>query len=139
MPFSLRRDSDTRPSQKSSQIAPCFFRSIRTPTLRPFSSVTNWMPLMAPLSLSACVGTFHPDCIRQHTSRVREKLFRVTTIVGIGEALFDIFPTGARKLGGAPLNFAVHANQLVRALGGRGVAVSRVGTDDLGEGALQRL
>src|SRR5271165_969570 len=47
MPFSFRRDSDTRPSQKSSQMAPCFFRSIRTPTLRPFSSVTNWIPLMA--------------------------------------------------------------------------------------------
>src|SRR5271165_6232170 len=47
MPFSFRRDSDTRPSQKSSQMAPCVFRSIRTPTLRPFSSVTNWIPLMA--------------------------------------------------------------------------------------------
>ena len=61
------------------------------------------------------------------------------TIVGIGEALFDVFPTGARKLGGAPLNFAVHANQLVRGLSGRGVAVSRVGTDDLGEEAFQAL
>ena len=35
MPFSFRRDSDTRPSQKSCQIAPCFLRSIRTPTFRP--------------------------------------------------------------------------------------------------------
>jgi fructokinase len=62
-----------------------------------------------------------------------------STIVGIGEALFDIFPTGARKLGGAPLNFAVHANQLVRAQGGCGIAVSRVGTEDLGEEVLQSL
>src|SRR5471030_205508 len=46
MPFSLRRDSEIRPSQKSSQMAPCFFRSIRTPTLRPFPSVTNWIPVM---------------------------------------------------------------------------------------------
>ncbi len=61
------------------------------------------------------------------------------TIVGIGEALFDIFPAGARKLGGAPLNFAVHANQLVRGLGGRGLAVTRVGVDDLGDEALQTL
>jgi fructokinase len=61
------------------------------------------------------------------------------TIVGIGEALFDIFPAGARKLGGAPLNFAVHANQLARGMGGRGVAVSRVGTDDLGDEVIATL
>src|SRR5260370_18674563 len=51
MPFSFRRDSDTRPSQKASQMAPCVFRSIRTPTLRPFSSGTNWIPGMDRLSL----------------------------------------------------------------------------------------
>src|SRR5580692_8634413 len=50
MPFSFRRDSETSPSQKSSQMAPCFLRSMRTPTLRPLSSVTNWIPLMALLS-----------------------------------------------------------------------------------------
>jgi fructokinase len=61
------------------------------------------------------------------------------TIVGIGEALFDIFPEGARKLGGAPLNFAVHANQLARGFGGRGMAVSRVGTDDLGDDVIAAL
>lgn len=49
-------------------------------------------------------------------------------IVGLGEALFDIFPDEAR-LGGAPLNMAVHAHQL----GNRGVVVSRVGQDALGE------
>src|ERR1035441_6182985 len=53
MAFSFRRDSDTRPSQKSSQTAPCFFRSMRTPTLRPFSSVTNWIPLMISFSFKS--------------------------------------------------------------------------------------
>src|ERR1700730_8520922 len=47
MPFPFRRDSETRPSQKSCQMVPCFFRSMSTPTLRPFSSVTNWIPIMA--------------------------------------------------------------------------------------------
>lgn len=54
------------------------------------------------------------------------------TIVGIGEALFDIIQGDAR-LGGAPLNVAVHAQQLGRRADGRGVIVSRIGQDDLGE------
>lgn len=54
------------------------------------------------------------------------------SIVGIGEALYDLFPDGER-LGGAPLNVAVHADQLAQVRGGRGVIVSRVGQDDLGE------
>lgn len=49
-------------------------------------------------------------------------------VVGIGEALFDVFSTG-RKIGGAPANFAYHASQL----GCRGVAVSCVGRDALGD------
>lgn len=53
-------------------------------------------------------------------------------IVGLGEALFDIFPDGQR-LGGAPLNVAVHAHQLAAARGGAGVVVSRVGQDALGD------
>ncbi|MBR4772308.1 MAG: carbohydrate kinase [Bacteroidales bacterium] len=48
-------------------------------------------------------------------------------IVGIGEILFDMLPSGA-QLGGAPANFAYH----VCCLGGRGVAVSAIGKDDLG-------
>ena len=31
-------------------------------------------------------------------------------VVGLGEILFDVFPTGS-KLGGAPANFAHHAGQ----------------------------
>ena len=53
------------------------------------------------------------------------------TIVGLGEALFDIFPD-KQVLGGAPLNAAVHAHQLGSVRGGRGLVVSRVGQDDLG-------
>lgn len=53
------------------------------------------------------------------------------TIVGLGEALFDLFPD-RQILGGAPLNVAVHAHQLGGAVGGRGVVVSRIGQDDLG-------
>jgi fructokinase len=53
------------------------------------------------------------------------------TLVGLGEALFDVFPD-AQILGGAPLNFAVHAHQLVSVLGGCAYPVSRVGEDPLG-------
>lgn len=49
-------------------------------------------------------------------------------VVGLGEVLWDILPTG-RFLGGAPANFAFHANQL----GARGLVVSAVGNDDLGD------
>lgn len=60
------------------------------------------------------------------------------TVVGIGEALFDVFPDGER-LGGAPLNVAVAADQLAQVRDGRGVLVSRVGQDELGERALAEL
>jgi fructokinase len=54
------------------------------------------------------------------------------TIVGLGEALWDLLPSG-KRLGGAPLNVACGADQLVRGRGGRGVVASRVGRDDLGD------
>ena len=50
------------------------------------------------------------------------------TIVGLGELLWDVFPD-ERRPGGAPANFAWHANQM----GARGVVVSRVGSDPLGD------
>jgi fructokinase len=56
------------------------------------------------------------------------------TIVGIGEALFDVYPDEAR-LGGAPLNFTVHAHQL----GNTGIVVSRVGQDDYGNRVIDEL
>ena len=48
-------------------------------------------------------------------------------IVGIGEILWDVFPTG-KALGGAPANFAYHASRL----GAEGWAISAIGDDDLG-------
>ena len=48
-------------------------------------------------------------------------------IVGFGEALWDILPNG-KQLGGAPANFAFHANQL----GSPSCVVSAVGNDRLG-------
>ncbi len=51
-------------------------------------------------------------------------------IVGLGEVLFDVFEGGIETLGGAPLNVALHAHQLVAHLGvGEGVVTSRVGDD----------
>jgi fructokinase len=69
---------------------------------------------------------------------------RNITIVGLGEALFDLLPSG-RALGGAPLNVACHAQRLLS--GGTrhphpnplprgegiGVVASRVGSDGLGD------
>jgi len=55
-------------------------------------------------------------------------------IVGIGEVLWDMLP-GGKQLGGAPANFAYHAN----ALDAEGVVASRVGDDKLGGEALRRL
>jgi fructokinase len=60
------------------------------------------------------------------------------TIVGLGEALWDMLP-GGKQLGGAPLNVACHAHQLLRASGGRGVVASRVGKDGLGDDVVDRL
>lgn len=59
------------------------------------------------------------------------------TIVGFGEALFDVIGDEA-ILGGAPANFAVHAQQLLNFSGaadeqGRAAVVSRVGNDALGK------
>ena len=53
------------------------------------------------------------------------------TLVGLGEALYDMI-AGEPRLGGAPLNAAVHAQQLAAPHGGRGIVVSRVGQDVLG-------
>ena len=48
-------------------------------------------------------------------------------IVGLGEILWDMLPSG-KALGGAPANFAYHAQRL----GEEGWAVSAVGDDPLG-------
>ncbi len=46
---------------------------------------------------------------------------------GVGEVLFDVFPTGP-KIGGAPANFAYHCRQN----GLEAIAISSVGNDELG-------
>jgi fructokinase len=52
-------------------------------------------------------------------------------IVAIGEVLWDVFPNAACLLGGAPLNFSVHAGRL----GMHPILISAVGADELGRKA----
>jgi fructokinase len=56
------------------------------------------------------------------------------TIVGLGELLWDLLPSG-KQLGGAPANFAYIANLL----GDTGIPASRLGRDSLGDEALKKL
>ena len=51
----------------------------------------------------------------------------IKCVVGIGELLWDLFPSG-KRLGGAPMNFCYHCQQL----GAEGIPVSAVGSDELG-------
>ena len=55
-------------------------------------------------------------------------------VVGLGELLWDVFASG-KQLGGAPANFAY----VTSVLGDRGIVASRVGNDELGTEARQRL
>lgn len=54
-------------------------------------------------------------------------------IIGIGEVLWDLLPSGP-QLGGAPANFAFHARQL----GAEVQVITRVGNDDFGRQVLRR-
>ncbi len=56
------------------------------------------------------------------------------TIVGLGELLWDVLPSG-KQIGGAPANFAYAAHLL----GNRGIVASRIGKDSLGHEALEQL
>lgn len=61
-------------------------------------------------------------------------------LVGIGEALYDVFEDGAQTLGGAPLNFAIHAHQLASWLElGSGIVVSCINYDRRGAGIIDSL
>lgn len=60
---------------------------------------------------------------------IETKNGREAIVVGIGETVWDIFPDGDRRLGGAPANF-VYYSQL---FGRRSFLVSRIGDDDLGK------
>lgn len=55
-------------------------------------------------------------------------------VICVGETLWDVLPTG-EFLGGAPLNVALHATRL----GLSASVVSRVGRDDRGSRALERI
>lgn len=55
-------------------------------------------------------------------------------VVGIGELLWDLLPSG-KQLGGAPSNFSYITNLL----GDTGIPASRVGNDALGDEGMQRL
>jgi fructokinase len=65
---------------------------------------------------------------------MEKPLSKAHLILGLGELLWDVLPDGPR-LGGAPANFAVMAARL----GNHVALLSRVGWDDLGKQALERL
>jgi len=58
----------------------------------------------------------------------------VSVTVGLGELIWDLLPDG-KQLGGAPTNFAY----ISRLLGNEAVVASRIGDDDLGREAVERL
>lgn len=64
-----------------------------------------------------------------------ESLNRMKIIAGIGEIVWDIFPDGQPRLGGAPANF-VYYSQL---LGTESLLISRIGDDELGKETLYLL
>ena len=59
---------------------------------------------------------------------------RPLKVLLFGEVLFDVFPDGAR-LGGAPLNLAIHLHRL----GAEAMLLSAVGEDELGDRALREI
>ena len=72
-----------------------------------------------------------PLCVYHALSRMPSSSHLV---VGLGEALWDILPTG-KHLGGAPLNFAYIASLL----GEEAIIASRIGNDSLGSEILGEL
>lgn len=56
------------------------------------------------------------------------------SVIGIGEALWDVLPEG-KKLGGAPANFAYHVSQF----GVESQVVSAIGDDSLGRDIIAQL
>ena len=58
----------------------------------------------------------------------------MSLVVGLGELLWDLLPSG-KQLGGAPSNFAYISSLL----GSESIVVSRIGNDELGREALARV
>ncbi len=56
-------------------------------------------------------------------------------IVGIGELLWDILPSGKKQIGGAPANFAYHTNNFEA----KGAVISAIGNDEDGRKILNNL
>ena len=69
-----------------------------------------------------------PEVVEGYLSNLIKKQNMKQYVVGIGEALWDMLPSG-KQLGGAPANFAYHAG----GDGLEGIAVSAIGKDDLGD------
>lgn len=67
-------------------------------------------------------------------TRNRSSSVRSLKVMGLGEVLWDLLPSG-KKIGGAPTNFAYHAH----ALGAEAAVISRVGRDDLGREMTDRI
>lgn len=61
-------------------------------------------------------------------------MIKEPVIVGIGELLWDMFPSG-KKAGGAPVNFVYHASLL----GAESYAISAVGNDPLGNEIIKEI
>ncbi len=59
-------------------------------------------------------------------------------IVGFGEALIDVFPSG-EVIGGAPLNLSIRAAELATPLGIKTAMLTRIGDDVRGRQVLERL
>lgn len=55
-------------------------------------------------------------------------------VIGIGETVWDVFPSG-KRLGGAPVNFAFFAKEF----GADVYPVSAIGIDELGDETLEAL
>ena len=78
-------------------------------------------------------------------NRLREAAHRIARIesrmpinvVGLGEVLWDLLPTG-HQLGGAPTNFAYHVHALGTQVRAQAKVITRVGDDDYGREILRR-
>ncbi|MEO8097905.1 MAG: PfkB family carbohydrate kinase [Acidobacteriota bacterium] len=78
------------------------------------------------------------DCVRPEQSENEKLSLHITgpaqQVIVLGEVLWDVFDHG-RRLGGAPLNFGVHARRL-----GHDVSlISAVGDDELGGKAVEMI
>jgi fructokinase len=92
----------------------------------------SYVDSVAQVSRGLCAQTVS---VTPRTVDIENKfMIRPALMVGLGEVLWDILPTG-RVLGGAPANFAYMTN----VLGDQGIVASSVGNDELGREACHLL